>query len=177
MSHPTDEDDPDEHGKPRAHDALCDDWLDVSPVDPDTLGAWLAPANDERPAPEPGGQGLGQTRARGFRSDEAADRHATREEQARALRRQAYQRAKQLQANDPKRLALKEALKARRRELYQQVKLRRQAQKAEQKRREAAARTERRRQADARLMRIVRRGDLPERGNSGSDHGGPDDTD
>jgi len=46
----------------------------------------------------------------------------SRKELGRQLRRQAYQKAKAYRAKDPKYLALKEAAKLRRRELYQQVK-------------------------------------------------------
>jgi len=56
----------------------------------------------------------------------------SRKELARQLRRQAYQRAKAARATDPKHLAMKEAAKLRRRELYRQVKEQRKAREAEQ---------------------------------------------
>lgn len=78
------------------------------------------------------------------------------------MRRQAYQRAKELRATDPRHLALKEALKQRRREAYQIVKAKRKAAAAEQK---LAAKAERakerssaRKASSESLMQHVKRG-------------------
>ena len=86
----------------------------------------------------------------------------SRKEHARLLRRQAYQRAKQLRATDPRHLALKEALKQRRRAAYQVVKAKRKAAAAEQK---SAAKAERardrsitRKASSESLMQHVKRG-------------------
>ena len=75
--------------------------------------------------------------------DDAADvprPKLTRKEQARLQRRAAYLRAKEQRANDPRLIALKEAMKKRRREAYQAAKERRKAAVAEKKSRQAEAR-------------------------------------
>jgi hypothetical protein len=54
----------------------------------------------------------------------------SRKELARELRRQAYQRAKQARASDPRHLALKERAKQQRRELYRKAKEQRKARDA-----------------------------------------------
>jgi hypothetical protein len=112
--------------------------------------------NEER------GRARGPVRA-GPRPHEAPTREViSRKEQARLFRRQAYQRAKQLRATDPRHLALKEALKQRRRAAYQVVKAKRKAIAAEQK---SAAKAERakersstRKAASESLMQHVKRG-------------------
>jgi len=62
------------------------------------------------------------------------DDKPSRKERARQLRREAYQRAKERQATDPKYLAMKEAAKQHRHEVYQAAKKRKKAATAEQKR-------------------------------------------
>jgi hypothetical protein len=130
------------------------DWLS----DPAALVGAHEPANDLTPLER--GPFLQKTRPRGL--SEADDAPTTevisRKEHARLLRRQAYQRAKQLRAKDPKHLALKEALKQRRREAYQQVKAKRKAAAAELKQAAKAARGARRQEASASLMKHVKRG-------------------
>jgi hypothetical protein len=113
------------------------------------------------PSREPG-RARGPVRAEP-RPQEAPTREViSRKEQARLFRRQAYQRAKQLRATDPRHLALKEALKQRRRAAYQAVKAKRKAVAAEQK---SAAKAERakersftRKAASESLMQHVKRG-------------------
>jgi hypothetical protein len=60
----------------------------------------------------------------------------SRKEFARQLRRQAYQKAKERRAKDPKHIAMKEAAKQLRRDAYRKAKERRKAAVAEQKARE-----------------------------------------
>ncbi len=92
-------------------------------------------------------------------SDEADDRIISRKELARQMRRQAYQRAKEQRAKDPRHLAMKEELKKRRREQYQQLKEKRKAETAKKKTQAKVAR--RREQSEAReandreLMELV----------------------
>jgi hypothetical protein len=95
-------------------------------------------------------------------SDDGGRTVISRKEHARLLRRQAYQRAKQLRATDPRHLAMKEALKQRRRDAYQAVKAKRKAAAAEQK---SAAKAERakdrtlaRKSSSESLMQHVKRG-------------------
>ncbi len=57
----------------------------------------------------------------------------SRKEQARQLRRAAYQRAKEQRANDPRIIAIKESMKKRRRAAYQEAKERKKAAVAQQK--------------------------------------------
>jgi hypothetical protein len=64
----------------------------------------------------------------------------SRNEQARQLRRAAYQQAKARRANDPRLVAIKEAMKQRRRAAYQAAKARRKAAIAEQKAKQRADR-------------------------------------
>jgi hypothetical protein len=83
----------------------------------------------------------------------------TRQEFARKLRQEAYQRAKAQRAQDPRQIAMKEAVKVRRRELYQQVKERRKAvakeQKVERKLKEREKQAEERTASDGELMKLV----------------------
>ncbi|MET0412679.1 MAG: hypothetical protein ABW217_15350 [Polyangiaceae bacterium] len=150
---------------------IKDGWL----ADPAALVGEHEPANDlvavEVVTADVGTEGLGsgeRGRARGPvragpRLDEAPTREViSRKEQARLFRRQAYQRAKQLRATDPRHLALKEALKQRRRAAYQTVKAKRKAVAAEQK---SAAKAERakersfnRKASSESLMQHVKRG-------------------
>jgi hypothetical protein len=96
-----------------------------------TLSPTTTPGHDEEPTRE------GTVRGTSVLS---------RKEFARELRRQAYQRAKQARATDPRHLAMKEAAKVRRREAYQHVKERRKEHEAELKAQrkvtDAAARVE-----------------------------------
>jgi hypothetical protein len=91
----------------------------------------------------------------------------SRKELARELRRQAYRRAKQARAEDPRHLAMKEAVKVRRREQYQQVKVRRKEREAEQKAKDkvsaAAAQAEAKRQLAERVKSALGRGSEPGR--------------
>jgi hypothetical protein len=64
-------------------------------------------------------------------AEEAATPKLTRKEQARAQRRAAYLRAKEQRANDPRLIAIKEAMKRRQREAYQVAKERRKVALAE----------------------------------------------
>ena len=66
----------------------------------------------------------------------------SRKDLARQLRRQAYQNAKQRAANDPRRLAMKEAAKLRRKEIYRQFKDRRDAKASGEKAQKKALRVE-----------------------------------
>jgi hypothetical protein len=63
----------------------------------------------------------------------------TRKEKARQLRRAAHLRAKEQRANDPRLLAIKEAMKRRRREAYQAAKERKKAAIAERQAQTRAA--------------------------------------
>jgi hypothetical protein len=149
---------------------IKDGWL----ADPAALVGEHEPANDlvagelVSDGLVTGGLVTGERgRARGPVRAEPRDEAPTREvisrkEQARLFRRQAYQRAKQLRATDPRHLALKEALKQRRRDAYQAVKAKRKAAAAEQK---SAAKAERakdrsltRKASSESLMQHVKRG-------------------
>ena len=63
----------------------------------------------------------------------------SRKEQARQLRRAAYVKAKERRANDPRFIAIKEAMKKRQRAAYQVAKERRKAAVADQKAKQRAA--------------------------------------
>ena len=80
----------------------------------------------------------------------------SRKEHARFLRQQAYRKAKERRAKDPKYLALKEAAKAHRRELYQRVKAQRKAAEATTKDKRTLKRVEERAEAGRALVRAVR---------------------
>jgi hypothetical protein len=86
----------------------------------------------------------------------------SRKELARQLRHQAYVRAKEQRAKDPKYLAMKEAVKQGRREAYQRVKAQRKAAQAEAKTRDKQKREEQRAEERAalngELMKLVTRG-------------------
>jgi hypothetical protein len=89
----------------------------------------------------------------------------SRKEFARQLRRQAYQKAKERRASDPKHIAMKEVAKQRRREAYQQAKERRKAavadQKALEKEKQRVDVAEERAPKDHVLMKMVRRATKP----------------
>jgi hypothetical protein len=68
--------------------------------------------------------------------DAPRDPKLSRKEQARQLRRAAYQKAKQRRAIDPRLIAIKEAMKLRQRAAYQAAKERRKAAVAEQDRKQ-----------------------------------------
>lgn len=80
----------------------------------------------------------------------------SRKELARELRRQAYQRAKQARASDPRHLAMKERAKQQRRDLYQKVKEQRKAREAELEAQHAAERGAARAEAKRQLAERVR---------------------
>jgi hypothetical protein len=81
----------------------------------------------------------------------------SRKELARHYRQQAYQKAKAWRAQDPKHLALKEAVKVRRREAYQEVKARRKAADSQEKAQRAAKQAEGRQAAKKELGSKLRR--------------------
>lgn len=70
--------------------------------------------------------------------DDSERRILTRKELAREQRREAYQRAKEQRAKDPRYLAMKEAAKEQRREAYRKAKERRKAAEAEEKKKQKA---------------------------------------
>ena len=94
-----------------------------------------------------------EVRVKEVRVDDALVR---RKERAKEQRRAAYLRAKELRAKDPKHLAMKAVVKARRRELYQQAKERNKAVRAEAKAREQAKKAAEREVSDKELMKLVR---------------------
>lgn len=152
---------------------IKDGWL----ADPAALVGEHEPANDlvgvdlgssersptsERSPISERGRARGPVRAEPRPHEAPTTEVISRKEHARLLRRQAYQRAKQLRATDPRHLALKEALKQRRRAAYQVVKAKRKAAAAEQK---IAAKAERardrsitRKASSESLMQHVKRG-------------------
>jgi len=79
---------------------------------------------------------------------------------AKQLRQQAYRKAKERRAKDPRYLAMKETVKQRRREMYQQVKERRKATLSEEKiferKREEEKKAAERAAADSELMKLIR---------------------
>ena len=83
----------------------------------------------------------------------------TRKELARELRREAYDKAKEWRAKDPRMIAMKEAAKIRRRELYQQLKERKRtaaaAQKSAQKKTHQRRIQDERAATDAQLMKLI----------------------
>jgi hypothetical protein len=87
-----------------------------------------------------------------------ADPKLTRKEQARQLRRAAYQKAKQRRATDPRMIALKEAMKLRQRAAYQAAKERRKAAVAEQDRRQQEREAKLRAERDAAMSDLVKPG-------------------
>jgi hypothetical protein len=80
----------------------------------------------------------------------------SRKELARELRRQAYQRAKQARANDPRHQAMKERAKQQRRELYRKVKEQRKARDAALEAQHGAERDAARLEAKRQLAERVR---------------------
>jgi hypothetical protein len=90
-------------------------------------------------------------------TDDEDTRVISRKELGRLLRKRAYERQKAQRAKDPKFIAMKEAVKQRRRELYQREKERRKAVRAEEKAKERAKRAEERAVADFELMKMVKR--------------------
>src|SRR5688572_3952566 len=80
----------------------------------------------------------------------------SRKEQARLLRQQAYRKAKERRAKDPKYLAMKEAAKAHRRALYQRVKEQRKAAEAKTGDKRTLKRAEERAEAGRALVRAIR---------------------
>jgi hypothetical protein len=80
----------------------------------------------------------------------------SRKELARELRRQAYQRAKQARANDPRHQAMKERAKQQRRELYQKAKQQRKAREAALDAQHGAERDAARAEAKRQLAERVR---------------------
>lgn len=93
----------------------------------------------------------------GDEDGDSETRVLSRKEYGRLLRKRAYERAKAQRAADPKFIAAKEAMKQRRRELYQKEKERRTAARAEQKAKERAAREQERAKADFELMKMLKR--------------------
>ena len=89
--------------------------------------------------------------------DDGDARVLSMKEYGRLRRKQAYEQAKAARANDPKIIALKEAAKQHRRELYQREKERRKAARAEEKSKERAERAHVRAVADFELMKLVKR--------------------
>ncbi len=91
--------------------------------------------------------------------DSNEQRVITRKELARKLRHQAYVKAKERHAKDPRTIAMKEAAKIRRRELYQQVKARKKTAAAAYKtalKKQHQHQTEDKRAAtDAELMTLI----------------------
>src|SRR5262245_27780109 len=83
----------------------------------------------------------------------------TRKALARDLRRLAYKKAKERRASDPRMIAMKEAAKIRRREIYQQAKQRKKAAATAKKKAQVNERqrqTENKRTAaDAELMKLI----------------------
>jgi hypothetical protein len=98
-------------------------------------------------------------------SDDADSRVISRRELARQLRRQAYQRAKEQRAKDPRHLAMKEAAKVQRREAYRAAKEKHKAKEATQKtadkQESAARRTAERAARDGELKKLLVRGKSP----------------
>jgi hypothetical protein len=99
-----------------------------------------------------------QPKGRDEMADQPNDAKLSRRAYAQQMRRAAGLRAKAHRAKDPRYLALKEAMKQRRRAAYQQAKERRKAIALEQKAREAERRAETRVSKDAELMKLVRAG-------------------
>lgn len=122
---------------------------------------WLGGSQDA-------GAGGEDAEAEGAASVQAPTRTViSRKELARELRRQAYQRAKQARANDPRHLAMKERAKQQRRELYQKAKEQRKAREAALEAQHGAerdaARLEAKRQLAERVRGAVGKGSEPGR--------------
>ena len=124
-----------------------------------SFGSWLGSSSQS------GGAG-------GEEAEQAAPEAPTRtvisrKELARELRRQAYQRAKQARANDPRHQAMKERAKQQRRELYQKAKEQRKAREAALEAQHGAerdaARLEAKRQLAERVRGAVGKGSEPGR--------------
>jgi hypothetical protein len=79
----------------------------------------------------------------------STDPKLSRKEHARQLRRAAYLKAKEQRANDPRMIAIKEAMKQRQRAAYQAAKQRRKAAVAEQDRKQREQAAQRRAERDA----------------------------
>jgi hypothetical protein len=90
--------------------------------------------------------------------DAAKEPKLTRKEQARQLRRAAYQKAKERRANDPRMKAIKEAMKLRQRAAYQAARERRKAAVAEQDRRRTEREAKMRADRDAAMKDLVKPG-------------------
>jgi hypothetical protein len=88
-------------------------------------------------------------------NDDSNERGAARKELARKLRRDAYQKAKERRASDPKHLALKEAARAQRRAAYAKLKEQRKAEAIAAKAGREKRRAEERAAADAELMKLL----------------------
>jgi hypothetical protein len=95
-------------------------------------------------------------------ADKSNETKLSRKEYARRMRRAAYLRAKELRAKDPRHLALKEAVKQRRREAYQQARERRKVRIEEEKTRLGERKAEKRAATDLELMKLVK--SVPHRG-------------
>jgi hypothetical protein len=91
-------------------------------------------------------------------ADKSNETKLSRKEYAPRMRRAAYLRAKELRAKDPRHLALKEALKQRRREAYQQARERRKVRIQEEKTRLGERQAEKRAATDLELMKLVKSG-------------------
>jgi len=89
-------------------------------------------------------------------SDDDSYRVLSRKELARELRKQAYQKAKERRAKDPRVLAMKEAARQQRREVYQRVKAQRKEAAARAKTDREQKRVEERAAADEELMKLLR---------------------
>jgi hypothetical protein len=91
-------------------------------------------------------------------ADKSNETKLSRKEYARRMRRAAYLRAKELRAKDPRHLALKEAVKQRRREAYQQARERRKVRSQEEKARLGERQAEKQAATDLELMKLVKLG-------------------
>jgi len=89
-------------------------------------------------------------------ADKSNEAKLSRKEYARRMRRAAYLRAKELRAKDPKQIALKEAVKQRRRDAYQQAKERRKVRSQEEKTRLGERQAEKRAATDLELMKLIK---------------------
>jgi hypothetical protein len=87
-----------------------------------------------------------------------AELKVSQKEYARRMRRAAYLRAKEFRAKDPKHLAMKAAVKQRRREAYQQAKERRKVRAQEEKTKLGERKAEKRAATDHELMTLVKSG-------------------
>ncbi len=139
---------------------LATNWLS-------SLSTSESPASESPASEQVGGGSAGAhtSRAAGPGASVAETHVVSRKELARQYRRQAYQRAKQARATDPKHLAMKEAVKVRRREMYQQVKAQRKVRDAaletNRKAAESQSRAEAKRQLAERVKSAIGRGSEP----------------